>query len=72
MGKDDSRDEGDSDDLLYEVIEVRLMKGGDKVFDVRFEGCSDCIDVESKEMVRMLKQSTFVKVSDNGTEIQET
>jgi len=52
LGKED---EEDSDGLLYEVIEVRLTKGGGKVFRVQFEGCSDCVDVASKEMVGMLK-----------------
>ena len=70
--EDDGGDEGDSDGLLYQVIEVGFTKGGGKVFHVQFEDCIDCIDVDSEEMVRMLKRSTFVKVSDNGTEIQET
>jgi hypothetical protein len=72
LGEENGGDEGDSNGLLYEVIEVRLTKGGGKVFHVQFEGCSDCIDVASEEMVGMLKRSTFVEVSDDGTAMQET
>ncbi|KIM81106.1 hypothetical protein PILCRDRAFT_89357 [Piloderma croceum F 1598] len=72
LGKEDGGDEGDSDGLLYEIIEVRLAKGGGKVFHVQFEGHSDCVDVVSEEMAGMLKRSTFVEISDDGTVMQET
>jgi len=60
LGEEDGGDEGDSNGLLYEVIEVRLTKGGGKVYHVQFEGCSDCVDVASEEMAGMLKRSTSV------------
>jgi hypothetical protein len=58
----DSEDEGDSDGVLYEVVEVRLTRGG-KVFHVQFDNCGeDRIDMASEEMMSMLERSTFVDI----------
>ena len=63
MDENDSEDERDSDDQLYEVVEVRLLRGGEKIFHVQFaEGYSDYMGVASEEMMEMLRRSTFVEV----------
>ena len=31
--------------------------------DVRFEGCSDCVNMLGREMMEMLKSSSLVKVN---------
>ena len=34
---------------------------------MQFEGCSDCMDITSEEMVEMLKRSKSAEISDDGT-----
>jgi hypothetical protein len=53
--------EGDGD-LLYEVTEVRFLKGSWE-YIVRFEGCFDCVNVLDQEMMEMLESSFLVKVN---------
>jgi hypothetical protein len=49
-------------DLLYEVTEVKFLKGSWE-YVVRFEGCSDCVNVLGHEMMGMLKSSSLVEVN---------
>jgi hypothetical protein len=63
LDENDGEDERDSDDQVYEVVEVRLLRGGEKIFHVQFaEGYSDYMGVASEEMMEMLRRSTFVEV----------
>ena len=57
LGKDDGGDKGDSDGLLYEVIKVRLTRGGGKVFNVQFEGWvrGNGEDAQAKHICRSLR-----------------
>jgi hypothetical protein len=47
--------EGD-DDGLCEIMEVRYSNG-DWAFQVRFEGCSDSVNVPIREVIEMLERS---------------
>jgi len=51
LDEEGNEDEGNSDGMLHKVIKVRLLRGGDNVFYVQFEGCADYMDVTSKKMM---------------------
>lgn len=54
-------EESDTDsDSLYEVTEVRYLKGSWQYL-VRFEGCSDCVNMSGQEITEMLERSSLVK-----------
>jgi len=53
--------EEEEGELLYEITEVRFLKGCWQ-YQVRFESCSDCVNMPGQEMMEMLKGSSFVKV----------
>ena len=52
-------EDGESGDSLYEVTEVRFLKGSWEYL-VRFEGCCDCIVMSGHEMKEMLERSSLV------------
>lgn len=54
--------EEEDGDSLYEVTEVRFLKGSWEYL-VRFEGCVDCVNMLGQEMMEMLKSSSLVEVN---------
>ena len=53
-------DEDDGSDTLYEVTEVRFLKGHWEYL-VRFEGCYDTVDMPGEMMEDFLKKSSLVE-----------
>ena len=47
--------------ILYEVVKVSFNKGGWE-YRVRFEGCFDSVAVVEREMMKMLRGSSLVRV----------
>ena len=52
-------EDGEGRDSLFEVTEVRFLKGSWEYL-VRFEGCCDCITMSGHEMKEMLERSSLV------------
>jgi hypothetical protein len=50
----------EEDDSLYEVTEVKFRKGS-WAYEVRFEGCCDCVTVTNEGMMDLLKKSSLVE-----------
>ena len=47
-------------DSIYEVTEVKFRKGS-WAYEVRFEGCCDCVTVLDQGMMDLLKKSSMVE-----------
>jgi len=54
-----STEDGDGG-ILYEVAEIGSSKAKGMWYQVQFEGCVDYIEVDGKEMMRMLRDSILV------------
>lgn len=53
-------EEGEGRDSLYEVTEVKFRMGS-WAYEVRFEGCCDCVTVTDQGMMDLLKESSLVE-----------
>jgi len=59
-GKQFLLDEGGGRDSLYEVTEVKLLKGRSEYL-VQFEGSWNCVTVSDEGMMELMKQSSLVE-----------
>jgi len=59
-GKQFLLEEDGGHDSLYEVTEVKLLKGRSEYL-VQFEGCCDCVTVSDQKMMVLLKGSSLVE-----------
>jgi hypothetical protein len=53
-------EDGDGESL-YEITKVRYLNRHWEYL-VRFQGCSDCVNVPSREMTEILKRSSLVEI----------
>jgi hypothetical protein len=54
-----SIEDGDKE-VLYEVAEIGSSKAKGMWYQVQFEGCVDYIEIDGKEMMRMMKESILL------------